>query len=58
MGYAETFEVEVADGYVGAKPHVRPHPKNTPKQYHICVIKGLIKTLAIRSDFNFRIFRI
>ena len=37
---------------VGAKPHVRPHPKNTPKQYRILVIRGGMKTLAVRRDFD------
>ena len=36
---------------LGAKPHVRPHPKNTRKQYHILVIRGM-KTLAVRKDFD------
>ena len=26
--------------HVPSKPHVRPHPKNTPKQYHILVTRG------------------
>ena len=38
--------------HVGAKPHVRPHPKNTPKQYRILVIRGGMKTLAVRRDFD------
>ena len=37
---------------VGTKPHVRPHPKNTPKQYRILVIRGGMKTLAVRRDFD------
>ena len=39
--------------HVGAKPHVRPHPKNTPKQYRILVIRGGMKTLAVRRDLDF-----
>ena len=40
--------------HVGAKPHVRPHPKNTLKQYQyrIRVIGGGMKTLAVRRDFD------
>ena len=38
--------------HVGAKPHVRPHPKNTLKQYRIRVIGGGMKTLAVRRDFD------
>ena len=38
--------------HVGAKPHVRPHPKTTPKQYRILVIRGGMKTLAVRRDFD------
>jgi hypothetical protein len=40
--------------HVGAKPHVLPHRNNTRKQYHIIVTRGWMKTLAIRSDFDFR----
>ena len=40
--------------HVPSKPHVRPHPNSTPKQYHILVTRGWMKTLAIRSDFDFR----
>ena len=38
--------------HVGAKPHVRPQPKNTPKQYRIFVIRGGMKTLAVGRDFD------
>ena len=38
--------------HVGAKPHVRPHRKNTLKQYCIRVIGGGMKTLAVRRDFD------
>ena len=38
--------------HVGAKPHVRPHPTNTPKECRILVIRGEMKTLAIRRDFH------
>ena len=37
---------------VDAKPHVCPHPKNTPKQYRTLVIRGGMKTLAVRRDLN------
>ena len=36
------------------KPHVRPHPNKTTKQYHILATRGWMKTLAICSDFDFR----
>ena len=29
-----------------------PAPKNTPKQYRILVIRGGMKTLAVRRDFD------
>ena len=38
--------------HVGAKPHVHPHPKNTQTQYRILVIRGAMKTLAVRRDFD------
>jgi len=34
--------------------HIRRHLNNTPKQYHILVTGGWMKTLAIRSDFDYR----
>ena len=40
--------------HVPWKPHVRPHPNNAPKQYHILVTRGWMNTLAIRSDFDFK----
>ena len=44
----------VSKRHVGAKPHVHPHPKNTPKWYHILVIREWMKSVAVRSDFDFR----
>ena len=38
--------------HVGAKPHVRPDPTNTPKECCILVIRGEMKTLAIRRIFT------
>ena len=43
---------DMTNKHVGTNPHVRPHPKNTPKQSHILVIKGGMKTLALRRDFD------
>ena len=44
----------VSKRHVGAKPHVHPHPKNTPKWYHILVIREWMKSVAVRSDFDLR----
>ena len=44
--------MQVAYKHVDAKPHVRPHPKDTAKQYRILVIRGGMKTLAARRDFD------
>ena len=41
-----------------ANPLVRPHSNNTSKQYDILIIRGSMKTLAIRSDFDFNFFMI
>ena len=46
------IRLKICIEHVGAKPHVRPHPKNTPKQYRILVIRGGMKTLAVRRDFD------
>jgi len=35
-------------------PRSPTQKKNTPKRYHILVIRGWMKTLAIRSDVDFR----
>ena len=35
--------------HLGAKPHVRRHPTNTPKQYRTLVIRGGMKTLAVQG---------
>ena len=40
--------------HVPRNPLVRPHSNNTSKQYDILITRGWMKTLAIRSDFDFK----
>ena len=39
--------------YIPRNPLVRPH-SNTSKKYDILITRGSMKTLAIRSDFDFK----
>lgn len=43
--------------HVLSKPRVRPDSNNTSKQYDILITRGGMKTLAIRSDFDFKFSR-
>jgi hypothetical protein len=40
--------------HVPRNPLVRPHSNNTSKQYDVLITRGKMKTLAIRSDFDFK----
>ena len=40
--------------HVPCNPLVRPHSNNTSKQYDILITRGWMKTLAMRSDFDFK----
>jgi hypothetical protein len=46
--------VNIAFEHVPRNPLVRPHSNNTSKQYDVLITRGKMKTLAIRSDFDFK----